>query len=618
MDKRGMLPALAVLVVAGWMLAAYWGDAGALWRDPYHDRNSHFAAGLGIALALRTGDAAGLFLDLVQPSVWPPLQALLLGGWMAVAGPDLRWAVLPALAGWVVALLGLWPLCRAAAPGRADGALAAGIAIALGLGSPAFRLLGADAMQEALGAALSVLVLAVALRRPLHWRMLALLLTLLALHKYNYWAMAVAALLLAHPRAVWRWGAGLLRGTTWRDALRDPVPRAGALVFGAAALLLPADPALRAGGVLLLPATAAAFAWGLAALAAARARRRRSAAFDAALGAGPRALLGWHALPVALWLMVPGKLTALLWFLAPTHRGATPPHGLLEGIAFHWQGFAQGFSAGPWLAGAILLLALAGSVRAPRPVTVFVALGIAALVVHPQLQWRFQASVLPAVWALAGIGAAWLVPAAWRAGAAWAVPVALGAALLALPAPLLADAAAIRRPAAPRDLDLAAAWAGVPVAPDGVLVLASFGRSDLFDWTIRLRCGCRAPVEQPPWSALGPGVAAAAVATTPAPWLLAVEAPAPYPLAGQAAPLALPVGALLAAQQRFAQAGSVAVPAHDARVSAWQATAPPEGPGPPRRRHVTLLAAGLLAVAVLATLLAPGRRQGEARRGRDT
>lgn len=142
----------------------------------------------------------------------------------------------------------------------------------------------------------------------------------------------------------------------------------------------------------------------------------------------------------------------------------------------------------------------------------------------------------------------------------------------------------------------------MPVEAGGVLVLASIGRSDLFDWTIRLRCFCLVPVEQPE-----PGNAAALEASA-APVLLAVTMPAPYAVAGRAAPLDLPVAAAFAAQSRYVEVAVQEVSSHGARVTWWQAARPPAAP-PPRRRGLVEIAAALLALATLATLLLPPRRQ---------
>jgi len=575
-------------------------DPGVLWRDPYHDRNSHFASALTFSLALRHGDAAVFLAEVARPTVWPPMQALALGAWMSVAGPGIVWAIVPAAIGWAVTLVAMALLAARAVEDPARGALAGGLAVALAATSPALARLGTDAMMELPGAALTLLVLLAATARPVPWRRLAVLLTLLALHKYNYWIMAVAALVVASAGTILPWAWRLLRAIDRGRLVQDAPLRLLVLALALAAAGLPADPAWQIGGVLVLPAHVAVLAWGFALFAAARAWRRRGADVDATLGEPARILLAWHALPVALWLLVPGKLPALLGFLSPRHAGATAPHGLLDAIAFHWQGFALGFSPQPAIAAAVLVLAAFGAWRAPRPVTAFAALGVLALVLHPQLQWRFQATVLPAVWLLAGLGAAAVLPRV-NAILAATLPCVVALVLVAPPTPPLADAAAVRRPEAPRDLGLVAAWHDMPIERGGVLVLAGIGRSDLFEWTLRLRCGCLAPVEQPPWIERGDAAAFAALQASAAPVLLAVAMPAPYAVAGRAAPLDLPVAAVLAAQSRYVEVAARDVPSHGARVTWWRATQPPAAP-PPRRRGLVEIAAALLALATIATL----------------
>ena len=604
-----LLPVVALglgLVVAA--AAGHFADPGLLWRDPYHDRNAHFASALTLSLALRLGDAAAFVAEIARPSVWPPLQALALGAWMSAAGAGTAWAILPAALGWAVTLVAMAMLAARSVADPARAAIAGGLAVALAATSPALARLGTDAMMELPGAALTLLALLAATARPVPWRRLAVLLTLLALHKYNYWIMAMAALVLAAAPQILPWARHVLRAIDRRRAAEDAPLRLVAIALALAAASLPADPAWRVGGVLVLPAHLAVLAWGVALLAAARAWRRRGGAFDAALGDPARILLAWHAWPVALWLLVPGKLPALLGFLSPHHAGATAPHGLADALAFHWQGFAQGFSPHPGVAAAVLVLAVFGARHAPRAVVSFAAIGVLGLVLHPQLQWRFQATVLPALWLLAGLGAAALLPRMKPALAA-ALPCLAALLLAALPTPPLADAAAIRRPDAPRDLDLAAAWRDMPVAAGGVLVLASIGRSDLFDWTLRLRCGCLAPVVQPPWAEFGDAAALAAAEASDAPVLLAVTLPAPYAVAGRAAPLDLPVAAVLAAQSRYAEAVTREVPSHAARVAWRRAAGPPAAPAR-RRRGLVEIAAALLALATVATLLWPRRPGG--------
>jgi len=76
--RRLTLDALAVAVVAliavglaGAMLADEWTHPGDLWRDAYHDRNSHMLNGMRFALALKTADPGNTLavpVDLVTAS----------------------------------------------------------------------------------------------------------------------------------------------------------------------------------------------------------------------------------------------------------------------------------------------------------------------------------------------------------------------------------------------------------------------------------------------------------------------------------------------------------------------------------------------------------------------
>lgn len=218
-------------------------NPGQLWRDPY-DGNAHFSSALTLALALHQGDVIAFAAELARPSVSATVAgagARRLDGRMT--GPDLRWAILPATLGWVATLFGLAMLCvRSADPARA--VLAAGVAVALAMASPGLARLGSDAMMELPGTALTVFALLAALSRPVPWRWLGVLLTLLALHKYNYWSMAVAAMALAAAGEILPW-ARCLASSIDRARLSEDAPLRGlAVVLALAALLLPAESAL--------------------------------------------------------------------------------------------------------------------------------------------------------------------------------------------------------------------------------------------------------------------------------------------------------------------------------------------------------------------------------------
>jgi hypothetical protein len=604
---------LPVLVAIG-MGAGHLHDPGALWRDPYHDRNSHFAFGLGLALALRSADLGGVLQDLALPSAWPPLHGILLGGTMAVLGPDHRFAVLPSLAGWLVAVLGLWPLCRAASPDPVAGDAAGAMAVALAVGSAAFRLLGSDVMLEGLGAGLTVLVLWACLRR--RWILLALLLTLLFLEKYNYWAMALVAIAAATLPS--RWPAALLRALDalpWRRLFRDPC-LFGGLALATASVLLPVDPprvlAWGSVRVTLLPSSLIAIAMGFLVLAAARAWRDRGSGVDRALGRAGRALWLGHALPVAFWLMLPGKLAALLWFLGPANRNPALSLGWAERLSLQWQAFAHAFHGGPAVAVPVLLLAVWGG-RRPSLLAWFAGVGMVALLLHPQQQMRFQATILPAVWALAGLGAAALVE---RSGVRWLrrtplLALLLAAVLLAIPDPVHTQAAAIRRPTAPRDLAMAAGWADVVPDPAGILALTTIGRTDLLEWTLRESCRCRVPILQPSLATLPDRASAQAalertLAETPARSLITVDLAAPYPLPGLLTrdpdALGAALEGALARQDRFVRDRSSPRPDRGARVEIWSSRPGSAPPLRPRGRHLAesvTAGQGLLALGLL-------------------
>jgi hypothetical protein len=106
-----ILAALVAAAAAGlaiFMFAAYAADPDLLWRDFYHDRNSHFSLGLELALALRTFDPLWFFTELEKAQVWPAFHGLVLSAVLAVGGLHHRLAIVPSLAGWVTTILFVW------------------------------------------------------------------------------------------------------------------------------------------------------------------------------------------------------------------------------------------------------------------------------------------------------------------------------------------------------------------------------------------------------------------------------------------------------------------------------------------------------------------------------
>ncbi|WP_431281166.1 hypothetical protein ACQW02_17335 [Humitalea sp. 24SJ18S-53] len=612
------------LLVAGMMLRDYLADPAALWRDVQHDRNSHLAFGFDLALRMRAGDGLGWLERLASATVWPPLHGVVLSLVLLVSGEGHRLAILPSLGGWcsTVVLCGL--IARRLAGGDpATGLVAAGVAAGFAMLSPAFRLLGSDVMLEGLGAALSAAALLAWMRcceapdRVRRWRLLGLLLTLLFLEKYNYWTLLTLALLLAAaPDWHGRWRAlakEALCGLRLSRLLRDPLLLASvALLLAVAVIALRGPTKIEAMGrrfSLHPPGNLLSLAYGLLLLRLAFWWRANRARLTPALGPAGLALLRWHAMPVAIWLLVPFVPHHLLWFLGGNYA-TTAGYDPWRNLLFQAEGFAGGFHVAGWAGLVAVVLAGLGLARGwPQPgaraVVVFLVLCAAAVVLHPQQQWRFQATWLFALWALAGAGAAVLWQRwHWAAGLA---AVGLLAALLAAPASPMALQVAIRRAAGPSDLLLSEAYA--PHVTPGVAVgfVSSLGKNDFFDWTVREACRCLVPVGQPftfldPSRAAVQATTATWLATTPAMRIIAVAASprVENPSIGLAGDRQQGQFDALAAQDRFRHIATFPVPAFPAEVTIWEATAP--APLVPARRYLIEAAMGVVAVAVLVVL----------------
>jgi hypothetical protein len=529
-DRVVLAVVIAVaLAIASATFAAYYAHPDDLWRDIYHDRNAHLSVGMNFAMTARAGDVGGFVSQLLAMRVWGPVHGLLLGLVFLVGGADHRLAILPSLAGWVMTAVLSAAVARRLFADRTLGLFAAATTEVWLMTSPAFRLLCSDVMLEGLGAGLSALGLWAYLRareQPqsgARWRLLALTLTALFFHKANYWGLLCAALAIsaALERVDLHSGWAPLRARLSR--LGRPAARwlFDPLIFAAAALgalvlfiylrgptaifLFGHSVSLYPPGNLLTATYALVFArfwlgW-----------RRNRQALRERLGLGGRTLFYWHLSPVAISLLIPKRLAALVWFVGPANN-PTPhaPYDLLSAAEGYWRAFRDGFSVAPWAAVAAIVLALLGASQirrfAPpaRAVFVFALVGALGVIIHPQHQGRFLASWLFAVWICAGAGAAvllgWLIPQrpAWPRPALAAVVVAIFAAASAIQTPSpKAMAIAIRATSGPSDLDLARPYLPALDGLRRVGVAATFGNSFLFQWMLQERCQCEVVVEQP-------------------------------------------------------------------------------------------------------------------------
>ena len=619
------LPLVAGLALgfAAAILAGHLATPDALWRDVYHDRNSHLLRGLDLALDLRAADLTGFLLHATTGVVWPPLHPILMS---LVLAPDLatELAILPGLAGWALTMPLLWLIAGRVLNEPPLAAGAGAVAVLFTLASPGLRLLAGDVMHEGLGAGLVTAVLYCFIRAAdAQWsapsvRLLGFCLTFLFFTKFNYWLVTAAALALAvlpefTPPAGWR--AVLAARGLLRDWALHPLTLAG-LLGGLAGLAFGQNEVTLLGRAFRLePQLLLGSSYGLALIGFCLAWRRHRPTLPTPL----LTLARWQGVPLLLWFLVPGALGTFVWFVGPTHHGATAIYAPWRAVLFQWEGFSRGFHVAPWSATLAALLALVGGWRLARgavggrAVATLAGLATLIIILHPQQQWRFQATFLPALWACAGIGAAVLL-----ARARWSATFLLAGFVLALasqpPDRAMAEAVAIRRPASPSDLALAAAYLPLLDHATTTGVATNFGVSDLFAWTIRAHCRCRAVVEQP-WvqnaadQAEAAALAAAWLTATPATRVIQVHAPAPYALPGQVAlgDRLRGVEGALAAQTIFVPTGtSVAV--GEASVTVWRRVG--QAVEAPRRRHLFSVLAASMALLVVGLLAWPSRSRG--------
>ncbi len=513
---------------AGWSLADYYNDPGALWRGPDHDRNGHYLSAVDIAASLRAFDLVGALKHLDKLRFYPPLYALSLTPVLLLGGFDIRLAVLPALLGWTVAVALTGFIAFRLFADRTAGLAAAAVAATFAIASPGFRALGADVMLEVPGAALTALVLAF----YLHWRLApddaarmrncAIALTLLFFLKGNYWLVTAVALTIAfaiEARAEWvpfvrqTWRDIAVR-SPWRGLMKDPLLLTAAVVAAAVVAITVIRPAPvmlfghRVG--LYPPGNLTTVLWALLFIRAAIAWRRNRAAFEAWLPAPARALLYWHLLPVAIYWLLPQRLSLLVGMVSPTNAPVTRTFNPWHGVQFYSDVLTNGLHPAPWsawLAIALALLATA-SIRRLAPGAIAIALVLvlfaAAVTIHPNTQGRYMASWIFALWILAGAGAGvliGLIPSRLTAAPRAAVAAAAIAAVVVAHARAVPHAQATNYVShfsgAPRDHDIVAAYSDRMRGAATIGVISTGIGVSTFIWPIRAACRCPMPVDHP-------------------------------------------------------------------------------------------------------------------------
>ncbi|MBI2804361.1 MAG: glycosyltransferase family 39 protein [Planctomycetes bacterium] len=420
---------LGAITIAALVYAFFWQHSLDLWWWMGHDRHTHYMNGLNLALDLRTGDFARLLHDFDRMRVWGPLHPVLVALIQLPFGPDHRLAVLPSLFGWVLAIWCAYLIPRRLLPagGNAAGLLAA-FFVAV---SPAHRAYATDVMYESLGAGLSLAALylyLVVIQDQTRRAAIGLGVTLSALflHKYNYWILVILGLsageFLRQPAAWFGYARSLLqrdRLPTWALAeLKHPLNWI-ALALGAAALVV----VVTGGGVFEIagrtvsiqePHNLVHLAYIAVFIRLVLWWRSAGREWSLTLPETVRGLLLWHGGVIAVWFLMPKRLSYFLWYLGPNNndqqRESLPfMHGLpyyLEGLQADYMTASSGLYL---LAGMVALGLVAWRFLKPgaTAVMLFLLIGTYLTCQHPMLKNRFMHSWIAAAWVVGAIGLVW-------------------------------------------------------------------------------------------------------------------------------------------------------------------------------------------------------------------
>jgi hypothetical protein len=441
------------LALAGLTYARFLEVDRYLWTASTHDRNAHYLYALKLATDVRQGQVGRLLADLNEGRVWPPLHGVLAGTVLLCGGLDYRLAVLPSLAGWVGAALFGFLLARRAVP--CGGNLAGWTAAVFLLASPAHRAYATDVMLESLGGCLSLAALyfylvAVQSRGESKWpgRLLGLSLTLLFVHKYNYWLLVVlglgAATAASHSDVVRCQLARLFSGIDWRDVVRDQWRQPLNYVFAVLLLLIGwiawrgDTPVVLFGKPLSVypPHNFIHAAYVVLFLRLLPFWRRPGRAWLGGLDGRAAQVVRWHLLPLAIWFLLPKHPSYFLWYLSLANASNSQTFNLAEGWRSYLHWVVEDYHAAAWsaLLAAVLAISALLARRRLRPggqaVLWFFVLALALTVAHPNRKGRNLHSWLAAGWVAAGMGLATAIhgrlTARHRPLRPWLASVALG------------------------------------------------------------------------------------------------------------------------------------------------------------------------------------------------
>lgn len=422
---------LAAIGVGAFIYAGFWQNSRDLWWWMGHDRHTHYMYGLNLAMDVRAGDFKRLMHDIDVMRVWGPLHPVLVAAVQLVAGPDHRLAVLPSLAGWVLAIWCAFLIPRRLLPRGGDAAgLLAAFLVAI---SPAHRAFATDVMYESLGAGLSLAVLYLYLatvqeQTRRYAILLGVTLSLLFLHKYNYWLLVVFGLIagefVRQPKAWLQFGLSLFqrdRLPSWMLAeLKQPLTWIAVALAASAGYIITTG-----GGVMQFGSVSVSFtephnmihaAYIFLFLRGILWWRKTGREWSLTLPPALRTVGLVHGGVIAVWFLMPKRLSYFIWFLSPLNddqkRESVP---FMHGLPYYLQGLQEDYLTHAWglylLAAMLCLGVLACWKWKPGSAALFCFLMIATYLTcqHPMLKYRFMHSWIAVAWVLGAAGVVYAV-----------------------------------------------------------------------------------------------------------------------------------------------------------------------------------------------------------------
>ncbi|MBM4071496.1 MAG: hypothetical protein FJ271_21555 [Planctomycetes bacterium] len=488
-----------------------------LWGYGPHDRNYHYLTGLNFGLGLRQFDVAHLRQTIDKQRTWGVLHGMLLGTILAVTGPDFRVGILPSLAGWigtaVFAFLAARRLCQR------GGNLAGFVAALFVLTSPGHQAFATESMLESLGACLSLAVLhryLVAVQEPSRraWSLLGLALSLLFFLKTNYWLLTVIGLglaeLIRRPGFYLFWLKEAWHAVGWRSwlgrQLRQPLNYLLAALISLIGWIMVQDsPSINVFGrevSLSTPHNVVNLAYAVLFLRVLFWWRKYGRSWFDGMGREFLPLAYWHAIPVAVYFLLPKRLGYFLWFISPANAAHDAAMSFTRGLANYHVWIVSDYHIAPWMV--LVALALVGIALLVSPslrpgsvaVICFLLISLFLTAKHPSHMSRYVHSWLAAGWVLAGAGLATLIygraTASCQEIRPWLAGIAMtGLACLTLPEMLHAHHVAHGGPNPDFDSSLILSDCYLPELKDSrrTLILSNAAINFFCQWTYIERYG---------------------------------------------------------------------------------------------------------------------------------